>query len=287
MSGPSSLTDYTFCFGDTGFVFNTDSTGLPFIDVTSVTGLDDAPLRMNTAEHSQMDGTYVDTPYISMRTIGITGTLYTDPFDTDSLLDQLKADFASNVVRPFYYKLPNRSIRFVNGQGGGLQYPIDTNRRLGITKIQAVVLAGDPYIYDYPAQIVNTGSPAVITTGMAFNTGFNITFGGGVPPAQGTLINNGTLTAYPLITLTGPLTNPVLSDGNGVTMSFSITLNAGDILTIDCRYKSVVLNGVQNRRSALSGLKWISVPPGTSDTVFLNAASGTGTAQFTMSNTYY
>lgn len=282
-----TLTDYTWCFGDAGTILNSDSLGLPFIDVDTVTGLDSAPLRTTTDEHQGMDGTYIDTPYMSSRTVVISGTLYTNPSDPDTLLTSLKRDYQSNVVRPLYFKTPNQVQKFVNGQGGGLKYDIDGGRRSGITTVQFTVLCGDPYIYDYPPQVVNTGPPAVPIGTLSFNLSFNVGFGGGAVPAQATLVNNGTLTAYPIITLTGPLTNPVLSDGNGTTMSLAITLNSGDILVVDCRNKSIVLNGVQSRRGAMSGLKWISVPAGTDDTIFLNAASGTGTAQLRMSSTYY
>src|SRR6201994_1188861 len=261
---PPALTTYTFAFGDSGTILNTDSMSFPFIDVTNVSGLATAPLRTTTSEHQGMDGTYIDTPFMSSRTVVVTGTLYTLPSDTDTLLDQLKADYNSNVVRPFYYQLPGKPIRYVNGQGGGLQYDISTQRRVGITPVQFTVLASDPYIYDYPGSTIGIGSPTVISVGTSFNMSFNVGFGGGAATSSGTVTNNGTHTAYPTITLAGPLTNPSLVDSNGVSMNFSITLASGDSLVIDCRNKSVVLNGQVSRRSALAGLKWFSVPAGTS-----------------------
>jgi hypothetical protein len=281
------MTDYTWAFGDTGTVLNTDSLGVPFVDVTSVSGLDTAPLRTNTDEHQGQDGTYVDTPYMSMRTIVVTGTLYTDPNDPDTLLKSLRADYNSNVIRPFYWLLPGQPVQFCNGQGGGLQYNVDQNRRIGSTPIQLTVLAGDPYIYDYPGQnqvaVAQTGG-----IGTGFNMAFNVGFGGAIPGNAATVFNGGTHTAYPVITLVGPLTNPALVDSSsGITMAFAITLAAGDLLVVDCRNKSVVLNGSASRRNSLSGLSWFSTPAGGTSSIQLSASAGTGVATVQLYNTYY
>jgi hypothetical protein len=285
---PAGLTNYTFAFGDTGSILNTDSIGLPFVDVTSITGLDTAPLRTTTDEHQGTDGTYVDSPYFSMRTVVVTGTLYTDPLDPDSLLDMLKRDYNSNLIRPWYFQLPGKPLRFVNGQGGGLVYNVDTNRRIGITPVQFSVLAGDPYIYDYPGQSIFIGTATVVNIGTGFNMAFNVGFGGSILTNSGTVVNNGTHTAYPTITMNGPLTNPTLVDSvGGITMSFNITLAAGDQLVVNCKDRSVVLNGTVSRRNTLAGLQWFKVPAGMSETIAFGATAGTGTATVNLYNTYY
>jgi hypothetical protein len=282
------MTDYTWAFGDAGTVLNTDSLGVPFVDVTGVSGLDTAPLRTNTDEHQGQDGTYVDTPYMSMRTIVVTGTLYTDPNDPDTLLTSLRSDYNSNVVRPFYFQTPGQPIKFCNGQGGGLQYNVDSNRRIGSTPIQLTVLAGDPYIYDYPPQIQIASIQAGAGIGTGFNMAFNVGFGGPITGDTATVFNAGTHTAYPLITIAGPLSNPTLVDGvSGITMAFSITLSAGDLLVVDCRNKSVVLNGSASRRNSLAGLAWFSTPPKGTSAIQLFAVSGSGNATVQLYNTYY
>src|SRR6266581_5478614 len=172
---PPGLTDYTFAFGENGTILNVDNNQVfPWIDINQVSGLDTAPLRSSTDEHQGSDGTYIDTPYMSSRTIVLTGTLYTNPTDNDTLLNQLKADYNDDVVRPFYFQLPGQTTKFCNGQGGGLRYDIDVNRRLGITPVQFTVLAEDPYIYDYPSQQVSIAVPVLSILGMSFNASFNM-----------------------------------------------------------------------------------------------------------------
>ncbi len=286
---PPGLTDYTFAFGENGTILNVDNNQVfPWIDINQVSGLDTAPLRSSTDEHQGSDGTYIDTPYMSSRTIVLTGTLYTNPTDNDTLLNQLKADYNDDVVRPFYFQLPGQPTKFCNGQGGGLRYDVDVNRRLGMTPVQFTVLAEDPYIYDYPANQSAVSVPTLSILGTLFNMSFNVGFGGALPNYGATVTNNGTHTAYPLITIIGPVTNPVLSDSyTGITMALNISLSAGDTLVIDCRQKSIVLNGQVSRRTAMAGLKWITVPPGTSDTISFTADSGTGSATVQLWNTYW
>jgi hypothetical protein len=286
---PPGMTDYCFAFGDSGTILNTDNNQIfPWIDITQVSGLDSAPLRASTDEHQAMDGTYIDTPYMSSRTIVLTGTLYTDPLDPDTLLNQLRADYNNDAVRPFYFQLPGQRTKFCNGQGGGLKYDIDVNRRLGITPVQFTVLTEDPYIYDYPSLSSTVAVPTISTVGMSFNVAFPEDFGGPSLNYGATVYNGGTHTAYPRITIVGPVTNPVLTDSySGITMALNISLSAGDQLVIDCRQKSIVLNGTASRRTSMSGLNWISVPSGVSDTIFFTADSGTGSCTVQLWNTYY
>jgi hypothetical protein len=285
---PPALTDYTYAFGDSGFVLNSDSLGMPFVDVSEVDGLDNAPLRTTTDEHQGSDGTYIDTPYMSSRTIVVTGILYSPPGDPDTLLNLLKQSYGDSTVKPFYFQQPGQPTKFCNGQGGGIRYNVDGGRRSGQTSCQFTVLCEDPYIYDYPGSASAVSVPTLAVLGTSFNMAFNVGFGGAIPNYGANVTNNGNHTAYPIITITGPTVNPVLTDSySGITMSFSLSLAAGDVLVVDCRQKSVVLNGTVSRRTSLAGLKWLSVPAGISDTIFFTADSGSGSANIQLWNTYW
>jgi hypothetical protein len=151
-----NLNNYEYLYGDDGFVLNTDFHGtLPFVDVDSITGLDGAPIRINTSEHQGQDGAFIDAPFMSSRTIVITGTLYADSRDPDTVCNLLKQQYgpadpngAHSAIRRFYYQHPGQPTKFVNAQGGGCQYSVDTLRRLGQTAIQLTLLCADPYTYD-------------------------------------------------------------------------------------------------------------------------------------------
>lgn len=287
---PALMTDYCFAYGDSGFILNTDAFGaVPFFDITDITGLDSAPFRTNTDEHQGTDGTYVDAQYMSMRTIVISGNLYTSPGDPESTCDLLRAQYGTQKVSlPLYMQLPGKNLRFINAKSGGVKYDIDTNRNMGMTAMQLTLLAGDPLIYDYPANVQAVAFNNVSGVGTGFNMSFNVGFGGTIVAPSVQLTNEGTHDAYPIITLVGPLTNPVISDSNsGIVMALQIALTASDTLVIDCRKKSITLDGAASRRSSMASLGWLSVPPGITDTFFISADSGTGTMSVQLYNTYY
>jgi hypothetical protein len=288
---PAGMTNYTYAFGDDGVVLNTDNANtLPFFDVTDITGLDSAPQRTNTDEHQGTDGTYVDSQYMSSRTIVITGDMYTSINDPETVLMKLKQQFSgSQGVKPFYFALPGQTLKYINCLGGGIKYDQDTNRSIGKTAgVQLTLLAGDPYIYDYPTQQAGITIPVISSNGMSFNVSFNMGFGGAIVGNQATLTNFGNHTAYPTITLVGPLVNPVLVDSvSGNAMAFSISLSGSDTLVINCHNKSVVLNGTVSRRNTLAGRNWFFVPPGATESISFSADSGTGSAVFQLSNTYF
>jgi len=282
------MSTYAFAFGDTGTVLNPDGQALPFVDITQVAGLDTAPIRSTVNERQGQDGTYIHTKYQSSRAIIMQGMVYTDPSDPDTLLNTLRQEYSLDTIRPFYFQLPGQTLKFINGQGGGVVYDVDQSRRVGYTPIQLTILAGDPYIYDYPPSISQVQSATIAAVGTGFNMAFNVGFGGAIALNGATVTNAGTHVAYPQITIAGPITNPVLTDSyNGWTMAFAITLAAGDIMVVDCKLKSVILNGTVSRRNTLAGLRWFSIPAGVSDTIFFTADSGTGSATVQLYNTYY
>lgn len=289
---PPGLTDYTYAYGETGFILNTDFGGnpasLPFIDVSDITGLDSAPQRVNQSEREGLDGTYVDNAFQSLRTIVITGELYANVNDPETLLMQLKAAYSNPSVAPFYFKHPSQPLRFCNAQGGGCKYDVDINRRLGITNVLLTLLCGDPYVYDYPPNFASSNLNAINPFGRGFNWSFNSGFGSTTTITEGTVQNAGTHTAYPVITLHGPLTNPIVTDSlSTISMALNITMVATDTLVIDCRNKSIILNGQFSVRSSYNGLSWFSVPAGGLDTFYLAASAGSGFYTALLYNTYY
>src|SRR5215469_10235263 len=119
---PPPMSTYAFAFGDTGTVLNPDGQALPFVDITQVAGLDTAPIRSTVNERQGQDGTYIHTKYQSSRAIIMQGMVYTDPSDPDTLLNTLRQEYSLDTIRPFYFQLPGQTLKFINGQGGGVVY---------------------------------------------------------------------------------------------------------------------------------------------------------------------
>jgi hypothetical protein len=187
---PPFLNTYEYCFGDSGFVLNTNSQGIPFVDITDIAGLDSAPIRTSTTEHIGIDGAYQDASYMTMRTIAITGTVYDNAATPEALLDTLRAQYGPGTYGQFFFKHPGSPLRFVNAMGGGVKYDVDTQRRLGITNVVITLFCPDPYFYDF--QPIN---PAFTAQPLVTQINANADFETGTTPWQPT--NSALLTSSP------------------------------------------------------------------------------------------
>jgi len=285
MAGPA-LNDYEYIFGDEGFLLNADEAGyeaaLPFFDVEKVTGLDSPPFRSATRDHEGVDGGYIDSEFMTMRTVTVEGTLYADVNDPETICDQLKADFGPvSTSKPFYYKHPNKAARVVFGKGQGARFDVDTLRRHGRTPCVLTLVCPDPYIYDAD-DIIGEGSTGSGETGHGFDHGYPLSFGGpSVSLNEVSVFNGGNHRAYPVVTIYGPIDNPSII-ANGKSLSFDLTLGRGDYLRVDLRKRTVVLNDITSRRNKLvAGSKWWWVEPGVATSVIMTGGATSFTGSFT------
>ncbi|GAB3376197.1 phage distal tail protein [Amycolatopsis echigonensis] len=96
-----------------------------------------------------------------------------------------------------------------------------------------------------------------------------------------TMVNDGSATAWPLLTITTPSTlqNPTITDPiTGGLLAYTGTIAAGQTLRIDCSPFSatpVTLDGI-DRTGALGSSRFISIPPGSTRAVqFTGVGAGT------------
>lgn len=271
----------TYQLGDTGVLLN-DSSDLnaPFVDVTKVSGLDNAPYRETKRDHEGVDGGFMDAEFETGRDISIEGTIYSNGSDMESYLDSLKANFApSRTLVPFYF-CPSTTIgtRMILVKPLGVSYDWDQMRRLGCAAATFRMYAEQPFILSTQITSINISVGATVFTGFGFPFGFNLAFGGVSNTSDGSnFFNLGNRPAPITFTITGPVTNPtIISDTAGTHMDFNIVLSATDTLTIDTYYRTVRLNGVTNRRSLMTNAGWFQMLQGTNFIRFRSQA-GSGT----------
>ena len=273
------LADYTFQL-DSGVVLNTDT--LPFVDVQRVVGLDSAPYRETIRDHEGTDGGYIDAEFETGREVIVEGIAYCDVDNAETFFDSLKQNYAPVTTPiPFVFKAPGVDERVVFVKTRGVKYDWDTARRIGATPIQALMYAEDPRIYgnDLINQVIPSGGSA--TTGFGFNLGFNLSFGASVPPDGQFVVNAGNRPTPAILTIAGPVVNPrVVNDTDSITLSFVIELTASDTLTVDLANRTVLLNGIVNRRDTLQEPSWFLFNPGST---FIRFGGGTGTGTLTVS----
>lgn len=271
--------DLTFMLSDTGVVLNTSSTGVPFVDVLSVVGLDNAPYRETRREHEGTDGGFMDAEFERGRDVLINADIYTNSSTMETYLDSLKANFApSTTLVPFYFKSPGVEERLLYVKPLGVKYDWEQLRRTGQARAQFKMFAEDPRIYSSTLSSATIPFSAGALTGFGFNLAFNFGFGGAASTDGAFAVNAGNRSTPPLFTINGPCTTPSIRDETyGNILAFNIDLASGETLVIDTKYKTVRLNGAVNRRNTMTNFDWFFLNPG-STFIRYGASVGTGSS---------
>jgi hypothetical protein len=193
----------------------------------------------------------------------------------------------SKAVSALRFQLPGRSVPIVAfGKPGKLDPPVNSSYQFGYLEIQSDWRVLDGKLYD---DTVNTASVAMpsSTGGAKFPWTFPVNFG---PSTGGVLqaVNNGLYPAPPVLKIVGPVTNPRIIAPTGQYVRVNVTLQAGDVLIIDCDSHVVRVNGA-NRNNALDvGSSFFTIPPGGAALSFASTDNGfvAGIASVYTLNTY-
>lgn len=273
-----ALSEYTFRLDDFGVVLNPDSTVPPFVDIKDVVGLDSAEVRQTERDWEGNDGTFMDAEFEKGRGVVLTGTIYANVDDIEFYIDQLKGNWApSRDLVKFYFKAPGAVERMLLVKPLGLRYNWNMARRTGTTDVQFQCFAEDPRQYAAIETVASIEANTSGGVGFGFNFNFNFDFGAIVTGLGTNLFNFGNRDTPVVFTIPGPATNPrIVNDSTGQEMAFTITLNAGESLVVDTKYKTVKLDGVFNRRSALNFPSWFNLKVGTNVIRYLATVSTGG-----------
>ena len=271
--------DLTFMLGDSGIVLNTDTSGVPFVDVLSVVGLDNAPYRETRREREGADGGFMDAEFERGRDIVINADVYADTDTMESYLDSLKENYApSRVLLPLYFKAPGVDERLIYVKPLGFKYDWEQIRRTGRARAQFRMFAEDPRIYTAQESSTDIAFSAGALTGFGFNLSFPFGFGGAASTDGAFVTNVGNRPTPPVFTIIGPSESPSIRDETyGNVLSFNLTLVTGETLVIDTKFKTVRLNGTTNRRNTMSNFEWFFLNPGQTF-IRYGASSGVGSS---------
>lgn len=268
--------DFTFQVRDDGVILNTDVV-LPFVDITRVVGLDSTPYRATERQHEGQDGGFMDAEFEEGRHVILEGTVYAAEGGMEEFLDLLKEDFAP-VRSPvsFFLRAPGRDERLLFVKPLGMRYAWDSKRRTGQADAQFLLFAEDPRIYTSALQssVIDVNFATDIP-GFSFDFGFDFTFGAPLVGNGQDVVAGGNRPSPPLLTInavSSPCVNPrILNLTQSRSLVLNITLGAGDTLVLDPYRRTVTLNGVVNRRSALVVDQWFLLQVGTN---FIGYRSG-------------
>jgi phage-related protein len=275
-----ALSNYQFQFGS--FVFGA---GTPFV-VTEVTGLEDLPqIRNQDDNKGYNDGMFTGRDFYSGRTITFMLNVLAGNGNTAQQnfnLFQAAINPQQTGVSTLQFLLsPSDSQKQIGARVRSRAVPITPEYTYGRITAQVTMFCPDPRYYDVATQSLSLSPSAV--SGRTYNRTYNLTYGGGSLTNSGNIVNYGWATTNPIITITGPTVNPVVSNvttGQSITINYS--LGALDTLVIDLNLKTVFLNGVSARNILANNSQWFSAPPGTTQISFSGTSYTIGVTSCTV-----
>lgn len=181
----------------------------------------------------------------------------------------------SRPVSALQFQLPGRSFPLlVLGKPGKLDPPVNSQYQFGWLEVSSEWVVPDGKLYDATVNSVTGVLPSSVGTGAKFPWTFPVNFG---PSTGGTLqvANNGLYPAKPVYKITGPVTNPrITNPATGQFIRVNLTLGAGDVVLVDSDSHIVRLNGA-NRNLALDvGSSFFTIPPGGASLSFSSTDGG-------------
>ena len=155
-----------------------------------------------------------------------------------------------------------------------------------ILAYQVMFRAADPVLYSQNEQ---NSAPATVSSGggIPFPIPFPIPFGAGTSGGTVTVTNSGNANTWPRFVLTGPVTNPAISNvTRGETLTFiGLALSASQTLIVETKPTRYALVGTTNVQGAIrwSDSRWPKLSPGANTIQF----TGGGTSGATNLVTYW
>jgi len=281
MATVTSLNYYSFAFN--GFVFG--GAGSPY-QILSVDGLESLPnIRNQDDNRGYADGMFTGNDFLSGRTVTITVNTFAgngNSAQTNYNLLQAALLPQTSGTTPLQFQLsPAGGLQRLNARVRTNKTVVDPNYTYGYITSQYTFFCADPRYYDDTVQIANL----VVTnpSGRVYNKTYNVTYGGGSLASQTSVVNNGWATTYPVITFTGPATNPFFGNSTqGLSIGVSGSYSSSDTIIIDLNQKLITINGTPSRNLITGGSTWFSASPGTNQFYMTGTSTLAGTTQATI-----
>lgn len=218
-------------------------------------------VRQVVTPRPDVDGTYDTTEWVGARTVSVQ---VVGDGNKRQFLDALSR-FSRPNQRPFIVYEVNGDLRRIRLRAADRSAPLVAPSDVLFAQLQWVGVDG----------IVEAEQETVLVAfatdgeeeGRTYPLTFDRTYVPTLPVGTVNAINVGTARACPEFRLFGPVTNPLIENlTSGEQLRFVTTLTAGQWLEIDCRNKTVRLNGLkaQNRYNTLDFdvSEWIGLYPG-------------------------
>jgi phage-related protein len=244
-----------------------------------IQGLDSPEYRLDVYSNSGEDGATASSAFYGARLVTLEGRIKGS--SVEAYEDNRRAFSRALAINRNAIGVPEL-IRFTFTTLAGRTYFFDglprrpqfANTHIDYCDFMVSIEVPEPQLYKDGS--IDSGNITLpVATGVTFPVTFPVIFGG-VLGGSWTTNNEGTLQSLPLLTLTGVLTNPViLNVTTDQIMQINYTLGASDVITIDMKQKSILLNGTSNIiNTKSSNSEWWGIQPGVNVISFSSGSGG-------------
>lgn len=266
--------------------------GLTFGAGTSIrwagwpTGLLDTPdIRVGDVPRSQQHGVYSGQDWLGARHVVFDLVVVgVNRADGESQVTALAQAFQPSAVDvPLDVRLFGSPSEYrLFGRPRGIQVQPDRRGLSGVWRARAEFMCSDPRRFATTLSTATTGLPTG-AGGLVFAAAAPFVFGSSGSGSTMSCFNGigvvpATFEVPWVASFTGPLVAPAITlVGPGTQLNLaSANLAAGDVLVLDSRQHTVMLNGVASRYFWLTGAsRWFDLQPG-ANSINLSGASGGG-----------
>ena len=242
------------------------------IDIVSLTGFDALPTINQSdidrlRDWGQYQGSYFSTGRELVLSVEISDTTGSDT-SFRTTIDAFTAAMQTqpDTELPFAVRLPGwaQAARQSNVRVSDRQLVVDYPYTRHFATASVTFWATDPKLYDsttqttiVPLPLYNAGAGWPIVWPTAWGATSNV--------GTASINNAGNIETRPLLSLSGPVTNPTFTNvTTGQYLTFSgLVMGAGDVLVVDMKAHTAILNGTTNERGLLTaGSVWWTLAPG-------------------------
>lgn len=259
-----------------------------------IQGLEMPEIRLSSYLRPNADGAIVPGHLYGGRLVSFRGHVQGDTI-TDYRTLRRTVESALSIRRDTDGTMLTRTLKFTTMDDLALQVDVQTKRFVFPDKD---LLHGD-YNVDLFAPDFALLSQTQKTHVIAAFTGGGMAIPMGIPmdmssggSTEATLVNSGNISAYPQITITGPVLNPtIINDMTGETLDLTYELtDAAESVVIDTLRRTVIYYATSggspvNIRGAMTG-DFISLMPGNNVVKLVLASTSDGVATFAWRDSY-
>jgi phage-related protein len=277
----------TFYIDD--LVLNDDASRLSngYVISPPMEGFETPPLRISSYQKIGEDGSSISNIYYDGRVVTIPGVIYaTNPTDYAQRRQDLayacriqKDSTGYPIEQTFTFTTVNNDSYFFKGVPK-VTFDITS---ANYTKFLITIICSSPFLFE--SGIVSSGVIQIPVPGGAI---LPFVLPAILEPSSGGfgyLTNNGNVGTHPIITITGVVSSPYITN-NTTEQSFrlSLTTLGSDEIIIDMLNKTVTLNGTSIMNYVVAGSSWWTIQPGLNQ-ISLNTSDNNDTG--TMEVAYY